>query len=138
MPGQHRGTRQVDKISIIDWELAQFGHRAYDLGHIVGDLCEQKHFNDADGAMSCVRGFVEGYGGLSDELAFRTAIHVGTQLIGGYYRRPKRGGVAAPEDMVVDMLRFAKDFVVKGWERDMGWFEGSILAPLFRGSVVGE
>ncbi|OIW30773.1 hypothetical protein CONLIGDRAFT_574343 [Coniochaeta ligniaria NRRL 30616] len=127
----HHEAGDVDKLFVIDWELAQYNHRAYDLGHMIGDLYEQKHFNDADSAMLCVRGFVEGYGGLSDELAFRTAIHVGTQLIGGYNRRPKRGNATAPEEMIVDMLRVAKDFVVKGWEKDREWFEGSPLAPLF-------
>ncbi|KAB5570430.1 kinase-like domain-containing protein [Coniochaeta sp. 2T2.1] len=127
---QHDGG-EVDKLFIIDWELAQFGHRAYDVGHMIGDLYEQKHFNNTESAMPCIRGFIEGYGGPSDHLAFRTAIHAGTQLIGGYNRRPKTGKIAAPQEKTVDMLRIAKDFVVKGWEKDRAWFESSPLAPLF-------
>ena len=121
----------MDKLYVIDWELAQFGHRAYDLGHMIGDLYEQKHFNNTDSAIACIRGFVEGYGELRDELAFRTAIHVGTQLIGGYNRRPKTGKHGAAEEQIVDMLRVAKDFVIKGWKRDRGWFESGPLAALF-------
>ncbi|KAB5558289.1 kinase-like domain-containing protein [Coniochaeta sp. 2T2.1] len=129
---KHQEEGEVEKLYIIDWELAQFGHRAYDLGHMIGDLYEQKHFNNTESAMPSIRGFVEGYGGLSEELAFRTAIHAGTHLIGGYNRRPKTGKLAAPEEKIVGMLEVAKDFVVKGWEKDRRWFESSPLAPLFR------
>jgi hypothetical protein len=105
---------------------------------MIGDLYEHAHFNGAESALSCMQEFVEGYGGFGDELAFRTAIHAGTQLIGGYNRRPKKGPVTVLDENMAGMLTTARDFVLKGWERDRDWFEGSVLACLFPKKRVGE
>ncbi|KAF2968557.1 hypothetical protein GQX73_g5045 [Xylaria multiplex] len=68
---------------IIDWEFTQFGHRAYDIGQIIGDIYERWHFSGAEGAIPAIEGFIDGYGGLEDDaLAFRVVIHAGVQLIG--------------------------------------------------------
>ncbi len=48
----------VDQLFIVDWELAQIGHRAYDLGQMIGDLYERKHFNDVDCALWIMEGFI--------------------------------------------------------------------------------
>ena len=116
----------------MDWEFAQFGHRAYDLGQMIGDLYERKHFKDVDGAIWAIQGFIEGYGALSEEMAFRTAIHTGVQLICWCKRGPPhmRPPWATPE-RIAGVVKLGMDFVVKGWERDRGWLEGSALAGLF-------
>jgi thiamine kinase-like enzyme len=117
---------------IIDWEFTQFGHRAYDLGQIIGDLYERKHFKGVNGATWAIQGFIDGYGPLTNEMAFRTAIHAGVHLICWYTRRPQKGPLPASPEQVTDLLKLARDFVVKGWEKDRRWFEDTSLAHLFR------
>ncbi|KAK3319394.1 kinase-like domain-containing protein [Apodospora peruviana] len=123
------------QIMIIDWELSQFGHRAYDLGQMIGDLYERKYFNGAaEGAQSAIRGFVEGFaeaGQLSDVFAFRVAIHAGVHLINWYRRRPKSAPILFSAEQITAALTMGKNFVRKGWERDRHWFEGTEIVGLF-------
>ncbi|RDW56810.1 hypothetical protein BP5796_12877 [Coleophoma crateriformis] len=127
-PPQLGGT---NKVFIIDWEFAQFGHRSYDLGQIVGDLYERKVFNNVDTAMSVMEGVVSCYGELSDEMAFRTAIHIGVHLISWHNRRPQKGSWIAPPEAIIAGLTVGRDFIIKGWEKDRRFFEGTALASLF-------
>lgn len=101
---------------------------------MTGDLYERKHFNDVDTAMWAMQGFIDGYGRLSDEMAFRTAIHAGVHLIGWYTRRAPNAPLMGTPEQIVGAMALGRDFIVKGWEKDKNWFEGSVLAPLFKGS----
>ncbi|ORY61717.1 kinase-like domain-containing protein [Pseudomassariella vexata] len=127
-PGQ-----ESNKLFIIDWENAQFGHRAIDIGGMLADLYERKHFNDVDAVIPAMHGLVQGYGRLSEEMAFRTAIHVGVHLICWYYRRDRTAPLRPPLNQVLAALTLGRDFVLKGWEKDRNWFESSVLTPLFAG-----
>jgi hypothetical protein len=118
-------------LFVIDWEFTQFGHRAYDLGQMIGDLYERKHFNDVDGALAAINGFIDGYGGVGEELAFRTAIHMGVHLICRYNRRPPTGPAKGTPEQVSSAIKLGRDFVVKGFKKDKDWFAGSVLASLF-------
>jgi len=115
---------KTNELFIIDWEFAQFGHRSCDLGQIVGDLYERKTYGNLDTAISTMEGVIDGYGALSDEMAFRTAIYVGVHLISWYNRRPLPG-------VIVAGLTGGRDFMVKGWEKDRAFFQGSALGSLF-------
>ncbi|XXG95853.1 hypothetical protein Hte_002124 [Hypoxylon texense] len=53
---------QEPKLFAVDWEFVQFGHRAYDIGQMIGDLYERKHFNDAEAALWIIDAFIKGYG----------------------------------------------------------------------------
>ncbi|KAI1159877.1 kinase-like domain-containing protein [Nemania serpens] len=120
------------KLLIVDWEFAQFGHRAYDIGQMVGDIYERKHFWGTDGAVPAIEGFIEGYGGLNDELAFRVAIHAGSNLIAWYTRRNPNAPLRFPLEVVTDAMRLGRDWILKGWEKDRVYFEESPLACLFK------
>lgn len=58
----------------VDWEFAQFGHRACDIGQMIGDLYEREHFKNVDGALWAIDAFIKSYGILSDEMAFHVTI----------------------------------------------------------------
>ena len=122
---------RTNELFIIDWEFSQFGHRSCDLGQIVGDLYERKIYNNLDTAISTMEGVIDGYGALSDEMAFRTAIYVGVHLISWYNRRPRKGPRVVPPEVIVTGLTVGRDFMVKGWEKDRVFFQGSALASLF-------
>ncbi|KAL1850960.1 hypothetical protein Daus18300_012751 [Diaporthe australafricana] len=120
-----------NSLFIIDWELAQFGHRAIDVGAMMADLYERKHFNGVDAVIPAIEGFAGGYGHISDEMAFRIAIHAGVHLICWHIRRNPNLPLSAPMDKVLSALAFGRDLVLRGWEKDTKWFENTALAPLF-------
>ncbi|KAM5457291.1 hypothetical protein MaudCBS49596_000486 [Microsporum audouinii] len=119
-------------LFIIDWEFAQFGRKEYDLGQIIGDLYERKHFMGAESALWIIQGFTAGYGVLSDEKAFRIAIHVGVHLICWYIRRNPMAPFTEPPEQIENAIRIGADFIEKGWKRDRAWFKKSELACLFK------
>jgi hypothetical protein len=122
---------EPNKLFIIDWEFAQFGHRSYDLGQIVGDFYERKVFDNSEVGMPTMEGIISGYGELSDDMAFRTAIYVGVHLITWYTRRPKKNPKFVAPEVIVAGLKVGRDFILKGLERDRDFFQRSALASLF-------
>jgi len=99
---------------------------------MIGDLYERKHFAGIDSGLWSIQGFITGCGALSDEMAFRIAIHAGVHLICWYIRRDPTAPFMQPLKQIQDAIRIGTDFIVKGWKRDRTWFEGSELACLFR------
>ncbi|KAI1066296.1 hypothetical protein LB506_008538 [Fusarium annulatum] len=118
-------------IIFIDWEMCQFGYRAYDLGHMIGDLYEAHHFHGSNIALTMIRGFIDGYGEIGDEMAFRTAIHTGVQLLGWYNRRAPSDAMKGTEEQILSAAKISTHFIVGGGEREKQWFRGTPLAPLF-------
>lgn len=125
--------QESPKLHIVDWEFAQFGHRAYDVGQMIADLYERKHFLDVEGALWGIDAFIDGYGAVSEDMAFRIAIHAGVHLVTWMKRGPPLHMRAAwaTLERARAVVELGMNFVLKGWERDRGWFRGSILAGLF-------
>lgn len=119
------------ELFVIDWELVQYGRKEFDLGQMIGDLYERKHFTGDDSSLRIIEGFLAGYGALSDDEAFRIAIHAGQHLICWYIRRDPALAFAESREQIQDVILIGTDFIVKGWERNRKWFEGSDLACLF-------
>ncbi|QYS97796.1 Phosphotransferase enzyme family protein [Trichoderma simmonsii] len=121
-----------NKLFIIDWEFAQFGHRSNDIGQLIGDLYERKLYGKVETVAPVMEGVIRGYGELSEQMAFRVAIYVGVHLIGWYNRRPQKGPKVVPSHVILEGLTIGRDFIIKGWEKDRKYFENSALASLFR------
>lgn len=115
-------------LFIIDWELAQCGSRALDLGQMIAELYELKHFKDIDAGVWIIQGIAEGYPTLSEGMAFRTLIHVGTHLICWGSTITGWG----TSEQVADVVRLGRDLIVKAWEKDKRWFEGEAWECLFK------
>ncbi|KAI6715787.1 hypothetical protein B2J93_1148 [Marssonina coronariae] len=114
-------------IFIVDWELSQVASPAFDLGQMFAELLELKHFKDIDAGVWIIEAFMAGYGGIGEEMAFRTAVHVGTHLICWGSRVP---GWGSPEQ-VRAVVEVGRGFVVNGWERESGFFADGPLECLF-------
>ncbi|KAI0153322.1 kinase-like domain-containing protein [Xylariaceae sp. FL1272] len=129
----HACEDQIDpsKLFIIDWENVQYGHRAVDIGGMLGDLYERNHFAGVEESIPIMHGFICGYGPLDADLAYRVAVHAGVQLICWYYRRDRNAPLPHPLPKVLAALRFGRDLIVKGWTQDRTWLRGSVLAPMF-------
>ncbi|KAL7904943.1 kinase-like domain-containing protein [Trichoderma velutinum] len=123
-----------NKLFIIDWEFAQFGHRSNDIGQILGDLYERRLYGNVETVAPVMEGVIKGYGELSERMAFRVAIYVGVHLIGWYNRRPRNGPKVVPLHVILEGLTIGRDFIIKGWEKDRAFFENSALASLFKAS----
>ncbi|KAL3494906.1 kinase-like domain-containing protein [Aspergillus germanicus] len=118
----------VTPLFIIDWELAQVGSRALDLGQMIAELYLLKHFKDIDAGLWVIEGFAEGYQDISEEIVFRTLIHVGVHLI---FWGSTVAGWGTPEQ-VRDVVRVGRDLITKADGKDRGAFKGEIWEALFR------
>lgn len=112
---------------VVDWEMAQIGHRALDLGQMIAELYETRLFKKLDRGMWVLEGFLEGYGPLSDEMAFRAAIHVGVHLVCWGSRIPGWGDQREIEHVVA----VGRDLIVQARRRNRAWFEEDYLRCLF-------
>jgi hypothetical protein len=97
---------------------------------MIGDLYEAYHFHNSNVALTMIRGFIEGYGEI-DEIAFRTAIHTGMQLLGWYNRRAPSDAVKGTREQISSAAKMSTNFIVNGWERQKQWFQSTPLATLF-------
>ncbi|KAJ5385633.1 hypothetical protein N7517_003544 [Penicillium concentricum] len=112
---------------IVDWEMSQIGSRALDLGQMIAELYETKLFKNVDGGLWMIQGFLRGYGSLNDEMAFRTAIHVGVHLICWGSRVPGWG----TQTQIEEVVKVGRDLIVHSWRKDKVWFAEGILGCLF-------
>ncbi|CRG83512.1 Pentafunctional AROM polypeptide [Talaromyces islandicus] len=114
-------------LFVVDWELSHLGLRALDLGQMLAELFEAKHFKDIDAGVWIMQGLIEKYELLTLDMAFRAATHVGVHLV-CWSGVPGWG----TQQQIEDVVRIGRDFIVKGWQRDRDWFvdEGT-LAFLF-------
>ncbi|KAK4163106.1 hypothetical protein QBC43DRAFT_290354 [Cladorrhinum sp. PSN259] len=82
--------------------------------------------------MSAMWGAMEGYGELSDEMAFRVAIDADVRLVGCYNnRRSRTGSLMAPREVIVAGLTIGRDLILNEWAKERKLFGNSALASLF-------
>ncbi|TRX92460.1 hypothetical protein FHL15_006627 [Xylaria flabelliformis] len=113
---------------VIDWEMSQIGVPNLDLGQMIAELYELKLYKNITAGLWMVQGFVEGYGAVSEDSAFRTAIQIGTHLLS--FGTSVRGwGTQEQVEMVAGIGR---DIIVHAWQKDREWFQGGDLACLFQ------
>ncbi|KAH8423007.1 uncharacterized protein LDX57_000763 [Aspergillus melleus] len=116
-------------LFVIDWELAQCGARALDLGQMIAELYFVKHFRDVDAGPWIIEGFARSYPHLTEAMAYRAAIHVGVHFICWGTMLTDWGS----EEQVREVVALGRDLIVKGWRREREWFEGG-----FWGCLLGE
>ncbi|KAJ5729876.1 Aminoglycoside phosphotransferase [Penicillium malachiteum] len=116
------------KIFAIDWELTHIGHRSSDLGQMIAELYETKLFKGVEHGLWIIEGFLKGYGPLSDEMAFRTAIHIGVHLICWGSRVSGWGS----EAQVQGVVEIGRNLVVQAWTKNKAWFEEDPMGCLFQ------
>ncbi|KAI1384638.1 kinase-like domain-containing protein [Hypoxylon trugodes] len=114
-------------IFVIDWEMAQIGKRNLDVGQMIGELYQLKLYKDISAGLWMVQGFVDGYGAVSEEFAFRTAIQFGAHLVSF---GTVVSGWGTPTQ-VENCARVGRDIIVYAWKKDRRWFEENDLGCLF-------
>ncbi|KAI1129565.1 kinase-like domain-containing protein [Nemania abortiva] len=125
-----RPIQEGDDITmfVIDWEMSQIGLPNLDFGQMVAELYELKLYKNITAGLWIVQGFVEGYGAVSNDFAFRTAIQIGVHLV-SFGTSVQGWGTPEQVEMVA---RTGRDIIVHAWRKDREWFEGGDLACLFQ------
>lgn len=122
------------KLFIIDWELSQFGHLSYDIGQMLADLYERKHFHNTEAAIWVIDTFIKGYGRVSKETAFRIAVHTGVHMIAWVIRGPPlhMRPAWATRELIDGIVRLGMTMILRGWEKDQHYLERTFIGGLFR------
>ncbi|KAL7811412.1 kinase-like domain-containing protein [Trichoderma gracile] len=115
-------------VRVIDWEMAQVGVRAEDMGQFIAELWLLKLYKDIDGALWIINGFAEGYGKADANFTFRVLIHIGAHLICFGSTTPGWGTSEQGQKIVKD----GRDVLLNAWSRDAKAFEGHDLECLFK------
>ncbi|KAL4821565.1 kinase-like domain-containing protein [Aspergillus spinulosporus] len=117
-------------LFITDWELAQRGTRALDLGQMIAELYMLKHYKDIDAGLWVIEGFLQGYEyqHIPQKIAFRTLIHVGVHFIFWGSTIPGWGS----QEQIFDLVKLGRELVVMAWETDRTWFDGKFWEVLFK------
>ncbi|KAF1970634.1 hypothetical protein BU23DRAFT_600769 [Bimuria novae-zelandiae CBS 107.79] len=124
-------------IYVIDFEATHLSSLATDLAQFIGDLLERYHIHPSSTVQASttelIRGFVAGYGEMSEELRWKIAIYVGVHVVNWWSRGPPgRWDVdAATRERGVELVRKGVGWVRGGWEKDRGAFADGPLGVLF-------
>ncbi|KAL4998243.1 kinase-like domain-containing protein [Aspergillus recurvatus] len=117
-------------LFITDWEFAQYGPHALDIGRMVAELYILHHFRGIEAASWMLEGFLDGYGHITMETSYRMLIHIGMHFIVWGSRRANGVGT---EKQVRKLIKLGRKFIVKGWKKDRYAFMGNFWNCLFKG-----
>ncbi|KAI0194991.1 kinase-like domain-containing protein [Astrocystis sublimbata] len=128
-----RGSGDDLTLFVIDWEMSQLGLPNLDLGQMIAELYELKLYKNITASLWTAQGFIEGYGAVSNDFAFRTLIQTGAHLI-SFGTSVQGWGTPEQVEMVA---RTGRDIIVHAWRKDLEWFLRGDLACLFPLSSIG-
>lgn len=131
LPNANFEDDQLVPVRIIDWEMAQVGVQAEDVGQLIAELWQLKLYKEIDAALLIIDSFVEGYGKINVDFAFRVLIHVGAHLICIGSTTP---GWGTPEEGQT-IVKMGRDVLINAWKRDAEAFERHDLYNILRQSV---
>jgi hypothetical protein len=114
-------------ILVIDWEMVHLGVPSIDFGQMVAELYTVWLYKGSSAARWMMQGFVQGYGEVADQVAFRTAIQIGAHLI--CVTSTMGWGDSR---QVEEAVAHGKDIIMHAWQKDRLWFHSAELGCLFQ------
>ncbi|KAI9034813.1 phosphotransferase family protein [Aspergillus affinis] len=128
---QENNKKNDINLVLVDWELCRYGCVAEDLASMIACLYTQWMLEDTPSAEFILRGFIRGYGQLSEHLIFRLAGLIPVYLV-----------IWGKFDVIIgekseartrELHRHARDFLVGAAQRDVKWLSQSCLSEFLRG-----
>ncbi|KAK1535612.1 phosphotransferase [Colletotrichum paranaense] len=114
-------------LLVVDWEMCQLAVKPLDLGQMIAELYELKLYKDMEAGVWLIQGFVNGYGAVDDDFAFRTLLHVAVHLIG--FGTTVQGW--GSQDQARAVATEGRDILKNAWAKDRGFFEKHPLGCVF-------
>jgi len=127
LPNHPLSETEVTPIYIIDWELSHLSSKAFDLGQMFAELYELTYFKNIEAGVWVIEGFMDGYGKLEGDMAWKVVVHVGVHLI-CWGSRVQGWGT---KEKVEGAVEVGRNWVAKGVERDRAFLETGPLRCLF-------
>ncbi|KAH7174954.1 kinase-like domain-containing protein [Fusarium flagelliforme] len=113
-------------LFVVDWEMSHLSHPSVDFGEMIAEMHALWLYKSIDAGLWMMEGFIDGYGEVSEEFAFRTAVHAGTHLVCVIADDPSWGAENYERVMAV-----GRDILVHAWDKDTDWFLKGDLEGLF-------
>ncbi|KAG6316025.1 hypothetical protein E4U44_000992 [Claviceps purpurea] len=110
-------------VKIVDWEMAQLGIRAEDVGQLIAELWQLKLYKGIYAGIWIIEGFVAGYGTMDTAFGFRALLHVGAHMV-CFGSRTANWGTRSQNEHIA---RIGRDVLLRAWEKDRQAFKGHDL-----------
>lgn len=124
------------QLHVIDFEFSHLSPPSTDLAQFLGSLLELHYISPSPhpSTLPLLTAFLAGYGPLSEELKWRTAIYVGAYVVNWWSRGPpgRRDKDDETRGRAVELVKRGVGWVRGGWERDERVFAGGPLGVLFK------
>jgi 5-methylthioribose kinase len=125
------GTPRLDKLYVLDWEMAKAGLQGLDIGEFCTEmhLLQQFYPSRQEEASVIIRSFLSSYNRIrgSDEALARVAIvHIGAHLVAWTPQLHRWGG----QEKIRGAVAEGVEFLSGGAEGTRAWLEGSLVGNL--------
>lgn len=114
-------------LSPIDWEFSHHGRRDQDLCHITSELYILQELKGVKSCEVILQGLIAGYGESQGSSVYNIAVYFGIHILSWV-------SIITPETAKEEeegLVRFARDLIIKGREKDCGWLEGTVMRYFF-------
>ena len=114
-------------LSPIDWEFAHHGRRDQDLCHITSEFYILQELKGIKACEVILQGLIAGYGVSQGSSVYNIAVYFGIHILSWV-------SIIAPKttrEQEEGLVRFARDPILKGREKDRGWLENTIMRYFF-------
>lgn len=107
--------------------MAQLGVRPEDLGQLIAELWQLQLYKGIGAGLWIIQGFVEGYGKVDTDFAFRALLHVGAHLVCIGSSTPGWGTLEEGKKIA----EIGRDVLLSAWKKDLSAFKNHDLGCIF-------
>jgi 5-methylthioribose kinase len=129
-PNQNDGPPSLERIYILDWEVAKPGLAGLDIGQFCAEMHLLRRFNPTceESVTAALNAFLESYRKgfeVDAELAKVAAVHVGAHLICWTPRIPW-----GSNELTREVVKEGIEYLVEGYTGTQDWLKRSLIRPL--------
>ncbi|KAH0593196.1 hypothetical protein MHUMG1_08918 [Metarhizium humberi] len=113
-------------VAPIDWESCCYGRLDQDLSYLIADIHIMNELKELEQGECILQGLIDGYQILHGEQPYHTIVYTGIQILA----RATFMAASYPAEEQEALLRFGRDLVIRGRERDLQWLESTPIGYL--------